>query len=150
MARLLEISVVRTVRDTIYNAVTQDSSTPSGGITGLRDVGVTLTAYGKLEFSETAYDAVAATSFDDISVMLSAGTNNQSRYDGRSQGLAIDAIAKMEVLTDSIDGIFAQRTESTRKVVELQQELLELETRMETSTSGISPNSPSWRHWLSN
>ena len=53
-----DLSVIRTVRDTIYNAVTQDSSTPSGGITGLRDVGVTLTAYGKLEFSETAYDAV--------------------------------------------------------------------------------------------
>ena len=127
-----DLSVVRTVRDTIYNAVTQDSSTPSGGITGLRDIGVTLTAYGKLEFSETAYDAVAATSFDDISVMLSAGTNNQSRYDGQSQGLAIDAIAKMEVLTDSIDGIFAQRTESTRKELSsYSKELLELETRME-------------------
>lgn len=127
-----DLSVIRTVRDTIYNAVTQDSSTPSGGITGLRDIGVTLTGYGKLKFSETAYDAVAATSFDDISVMLSAGTNNQSRYDGQSQGLAIDAIAKMEVLTDSIDGIFAQRTESTRKELSsYSKELLELETRMD-------------------
>ena len=44
-----DISVIRTVSDTIYQAVTQDSSTPSGTISGLRDIGVTLTAYGDLE-----------------------------------------------------------------------------------------------------
>jgi len=127
-----DLAVIRTVRDTVYKAVTQDSSTPSGSITGLRDIGVTLTRYGELEFSETAYDAKAASNFEDISTMLSAGTNNQSRYDGQSQGLAIDAIAKLEVLTDSIDGIFAQRTESTRKELSAySKELIDLETRME-------------------
>ena len=127
-----DLAVIRTVRDTVYQAVTQDSSTPSGDITGLRDIGVTLTGYGELEFSETAYDSKAAASFEDISTMLSAGTNNQSRYDGQSQGLAIDAIAKLEVLTDSIDGIFAQRTESTRKELStFYKELIDLEARME-------------------
>lgn len=127
-----DLAVIRTVRDTVYQAVTQDSSTPSGDITGLRDIGVTLTGYGELEFSETAYDSKAAASFEDISTMLSAGTNNQSRYDGQSQGLAIDAIAKLEVLTDSIDGIFAQRTESTRKELSTySKELIDLEARME-------------------
>ena len=127
-----DLAVIRTVRDTVYKAVTQDSSTPSGGITGLRDIGVTLTGYGELQFSETAYDAKASTSFSDISTMLSAGTDNQSRYDGQSQGLAIDAIAKLEVLTDSIDGIFAQRTESARKELSTySKELIDLEARMD-------------------
>jgi len=127
-----DLAVIRTVRDTVYQAVTQDSSTPSGGITGLRDIGVTLTGYGKLEFSETTYDSKAAASFDDISTMLSAGTDNQSRYDGQSQGLAIDAIAKLEVLTDSISGIFATRTESTRqKLSSYSEDLLALEVRMD-------------------
>ena len=128
-----DLAVIRTVRDTVYQAVTQDSSTPSGDITGLRDIGVTLTGYGELEFSETVYDSKAAASFDDISTMLSAGTNNQSRYDGQSQGLAIDAIAKLEVLTDSIDGIFAQRTESTKKELSTysKEDFIDLEARME-------------------
>ncbi len=127
-----DLAVIRTVRDTIYKAVTQDSSTPSGDITGLRDIGVTLTGYGELQFSETAYDAKASANFSDISTMLSAGTDNQSRYDGQSQGLAIDAIAKLEVLTDSIDGIFAQRTESARKELSTySKELIDLEARMD-------------------
>ena len=127
-----DLAVIRTVRDTIYQAVTQDSSTPSGGITGLRDIGVHLTADGNLSFTESTYDGVAAASFDDISTMLTAGTSNQSRYDGQSQGLAIDAVVKLEVLTDSIDGIFAQRTESARKELSTySKELIDLEARMD-------------------
>ena len=127
-----DLAVIRTVRDTVYQAVTQDSSTTSGSISGLRDIGVTLTGYGELQFSETVYDAKAAASFDDISTMLSAATNNQSRYDGQSQGLAIDPIAKLEVLTDSINGIFATRTQSAQKQLSsYSEDLLALEVRME-------------------
>mgnify|MGYP001232932809 FL=1 len=127
-----DLAVIRTVRDTVYKAVTQNSSTTSGSFTGLRDIGVTLTTYGDLEFNETVYDAKASSNFEDISTMLSAGTNNQSRFDGQSQGLAIDAIVKLEVLTDSIDGIFATRTESTRqKLSSYSEDLLDLEVRME-------------------
>lgn len=127
-----DLAVIRTVRDTVYQAVTQDSSTTSGSISGLRDIGVTLTGYGELQFSETVYDSKAAASFDDISTMLSAATNNQSRYDGQSQGLAIDAIAKLEVLTDSINGIFATRTQSAQKQLSsYSEDLLALEVRME-------------------
>ena len=127
-----DLSVVRTVRDTVYQAITQDSSTPSNGITGLRDIGVNLTADGSLAFTESTYDSVASSKFNDLSTMLSAGTSNQSRYDGQSQGLATDAVIKLEVLTDSIDGIFAQRTESARKELSTySKDLLELEARME-------------------
>ena len=127
-----DLAVIRTVRDTVYQAVTQDSSTTSGSISGLRDIGVTLTGYGELQFSESVFDSKDADSFDDISTMLSAATNHQSRYDGQSQGLAIDAIAKLEVLTDSINGIFATRTQSAQKQLSsYSEDLLALEVRME-------------------
>ncbi|NDH42095.1 MAG: hypothetical protein EBY45_17145, partial [Gammaproteobacteria bacterium] len=90
-----DLATIRTVRDTIYQAITQDSSTPSGNMTAMRDIGVSVTRDGSLSFVESTYDTVAATSFDDISVMLTAGTNNQSRYDGQSQGLAMDAVIKL-------------------------------------------------------
>ena len=75
---------------------------------------------------------VAASSFDDISTMLSAGTNNQSRYDGQSQGLATDAVIKLETLTDSISGIFVTRTTSAQTAIKrYEADLATLETRME-------------------
>jgi flagellar hook-associated protein 2 len=127
-----DLATIRTVRDTIYQAVTQDSSTPSGNVKALRDIGVSVTRDGALSFTESTYDTVAASSFDDISVMLSAGTNNQSRYDGQSQGLATDAVIKLETLTDSISGIFVNRTDSAKTAIKRYQADLEsLEKRME-------------------
>ena len=127
-----DLATVRTVRDTIYQALTQDSSTPSGNITAMRDIGVSVNRNGELTFTESTYDSVAASNFDDISVMLTAGTNNQSRYDGQSQGLAVDAVIKLETLTDSISGIFVTRTTSAQTAIKRYQADLEtLETRME-------------------
>lgn len=127
-----DLATIRTVRDTIYQAITQDSSTPSGNVRALRDIGVSVTRDGALSFTESTYDTVAASSFDDISVMLTAGTNNQSRYDGQSQGLATDAVIKLETLTDSISGIFVTRTDSAKTAItRYQADLESLEKRME-------------------
>lgn len=127
-----DLSAIRTVRDAVYTAVTQTSSTPSGNVTGMRDIGVTLTRDGNLQFDEATYDAVAATNFNDISIMISAGTTNQSRYDGQSQGLAMDAIIELEVLTDSIDGIFVTRTATAQKqITAYEKDLADLEVRIE-------------------
>ena len=127
-----DLATIRTVRDTIYQAVTQDSSTPSGNVNALRDIGVSVTRDGNLSFTESTYDTVAASNFDDISTMLSAGTNNQSRYDGQSQGLATDAVIKLETLTDSISGIFVTRTDSAKTAItRYEADLQALEDRME-------------------
>ncbi len=127
-----DLATIRTVRDTIYQAVTQDSSTPSGNVKALRDIGVSVTRDGSLSFTESTYDTVAASNFDDISTMLSAGTNNQSRYDGQSQGLATDAVIKLETLTDSISGIFVTRTDSAKTAIKrYEADLQALEDRME-------------------
>ncbi len=127
-----DLATVRTVRDTIYTAITQDSSTPSGNISALRDIGVSVTRDGTLSFTQSTYDALAATNFDDISNMISAGTNNQSRFDGQSQGLATDAVIKLETLTDSISGIFTTRSKSAADaVLRYKDDLQTLETRME-------------------
>jgi flagellar hook-associated protein 2 len=127
-----DLSAIRTVRDAVYTAVTQNSSTTSGNVTGMRDIGVTLMRDGNLKFDEATFNAIAATNFDDISVMISAGTTNQSRYDGQSQGLAMDAIIELETLTDSIDGIFVTRTATAQKqITGYEKDLADLETRIE-------------------
>jgi flagellar hook-associated protein 2 len=60
-----DLSLLRTVRDTMYDAISAVSSTPSGGVTSLADLGIELTTTGTLSFNESTYDAVALDNFSD-------------------------------------------------------------------------------------
>ena len=53
-----DLATIRTVRDTIYQAVTQDSSTPSGNIKAMRDIGVSVDREGKLMFTEATLSLI--------------------------------------------------------------------------------------------
>jgi len=126
-----DFAAIRQVRSVIYRAVTQNSSTASGTITALRDIGIELTLDGDLKFNELKFDTVMKTSADDVVKMLSAGTDNQSKYDGQAQGLARDAIADIEVLNDSVDGLFATRTNTSLKAIgQYESDLEELDVKM--------------------
>tara|TARA_A100001015_G_scaffold303582_1_gene393445 strand:- start:1406 stop:2872 length:1467 start_codon:yes stop_codon:yes gene_type:complete len=126
-----DFATIRHVRSVIYKAVTQDSSTASGSISALRDIGVELTKAGDLQFDEKKFDAALSTSANDVALMLSAGSDNQSKYDGQPQGLARDAMASLDTLNDSVDGLFATRTESSRRqLFAYEQDLEDLDTKM--------------------
>ena len=126
------MATIRTVRDTFYKVVTSDSSATSNGVSALRDIGVTINKEGTLELDENKFDSALETSFSDVSVMLTAGTNNQSRYDEQPQGLAMDAVIKLESLTDQFSGVFATRTSSSNEKLEgIEADLLELTNRTE-------------------
>lgn len=127
-----DFAAVRQVRTVLYRAITQDSSTVSGSVSALRDIGIELTRSGDLAFNENKFDTVMSTSASDVSTMLSAGTNDQSEYDGAPQGLARDVISDLEEsLTDSLDGLFTSRTaNSSSALADYEDELVELEVRM--------------------
>jgi len=127
-----DMAFVRSVRDAIYAAVTTDSSTPSGDVAALRDLGIELTKTGSLSFNEATYDEVVLNNFSDVVTMLSAGTTNQSAYDGADQGLAFDSMEVINGLMDSIDGIFAVREDTaTQQLRTYEDRLLAIELRME-------------------
>ena len=127
-----DMAFVRSVRDAIYAAVTTDSSTPSGDVSALRDLGIELTKTGTLSFNEATYDEVVLNNFSDVVTMLSAGTTNQSAYDGADQGLAFDSMEVINGLMDSIDGIFAIREDTaTQQLKTYEDRLLAIELRME-------------------
>ena len=129
-----DFAAVRQVRTVLYRAITQDSSTVSGSIGALRDIGIEITRSGDLAFNENKFDTVMSTNASDVSTMLSAGTNDQSEYDSSPQGLARDVISDLgESLTDSIDGLFTSRTASSASALaDYEDELVELEVRMNT------------------
>jgi len=127
-----DMAFVRSIRDAIYAAVTTDSSTPSGDVAALRDLGIELTKTGTLSFNEATYDEVVLNNFSDVVMMLSAGTTNQSSYDGADQGLAFDSMEVINGLMDSVDGIFAVREDTaTQQLRAYEDRLLAIELRME-------------------
>ena len=63
---------------------------------------------------------------------MSAGTTSQSRYDDTAQGLAIDAITKLEALTDQFTGLIAIRTNtSNTRLEDIESDLKALTERTE-------------------
>ena len=127
-----DLSLLRTVRDTVYDAISTASSTPSGGVNSLTDLGIELTRTGTLSFNESTYDTVALNKFSDIVTMLSAGTTNQSAFSSDEQGLAFDATVKLDTLMDAYDGIFVIRESSAAdKLTDYEDRLSKIEMRME-------------------
>ena len=131
-ALTFDFASIRRVRSVMYNAVTQDSSVPSGAISALRDIGVEIQRDGNLAFDEATFDDAIASNSNDVVTMLSAGTDDQSKYDVRPQGLARDIISEIEdALTDPRDGLFVTRTNSAMKALAgYEDELLKLDARM--------------------
>ena len=127
-----DFAAVRQVRTVLYRTITQDSSSGSGSVGALRDIGIEITRSGDLSFNENKFDTVMSSSASDVSIMLSAGTNDQSEYDSAPQGLARDVISDLEEsLTDSFDGLFTSRTASSvSALADYEEELVELEARM--------------------
>ena len=127
-----DLSLLRTVRDTVYDAISTASSTPSGGVNSLTDLGIELTRTGTLSFNESTYDTVALNKFSDIVTMLSAGTTDQSAFSSDNQGLAFDAKVKLDTLMDAYDGIFVIRESSAAdKLTDYEDRLSKIEMRME-------------------
>jgi flagellar hook-associated protein 2 len=127
-----DLSLLRTVRDAMYDAISTVSSTPSGGVNSLMDLGIELTRTGKLSFNESTYDTVALNKFSDIVTMLSAGTTDQSAFSSDEQGLAFDATVKLDTLMDAYDGIFVIRESSAAdKLTDYEDRLSKIEMRME-------------------
>ena len=132
-----EGSLLRSVQKRIYNALTASSSTASGAVDAVRDLGISVNRYGKLEFNETKYDSLIKTNWDDVVTMLTAGTTNQSLFSASSKGLGQDVATIINGLKastldgDSQNGLIANRTAGLTKSEESYQvELTKLEARM--------------------
>ena len=123
-------SLISYIKNNIRTAVFNESSTKSGNVNALRDLGISIDRSGKMTFDETTYNSMVLNNFDDISKMLTAGTSNQSAYDTAAKGLSQDIATTLEGLTDK-DGIVTTRSTNASSVLEdHKEELTKLETRM--------------------
>ena len=126
-----DTSMVRFLTDQIRTAIFADSSTKSGDIIAMRDLGISVDKSGEMTFTETTYDAAVLASYEDIVTMLTADTSNESLFTTTNKGLAQDIATTLGNFTDS-DGIVTTRSEgATEDLADHKEELIELEKRME-------------------
>jgi flagellar hook-associated protein 2 len=124
-------SMVRFLTDKIRSIVFADSSTPSDSVVAMRDLGVTMNRYGKIEFSESVYDAKVASSYSDIVTMLTADTINQNLFETSAKGLAQDIVTALEDMTDATGVVTNRETNATAELAKYEEQLIKLQTRMD-------------------
>jgi flagellar hook-associated protein 2 len=126
-----DTSLVRYLKSQIRTALFADSSTTSGSVSALRDLGVSIDKTGSLTLNETTYDAVVASSYDDVVMMLSANTSDQNLFGAESKGLSQDIATILEDFSDST-GVLTTRTSNAEgSLQDYKDELVKLEARME-------------------
>lgn len=126
-----DTSAVRFLKDKIRDSLFGTSSTPSGGITSIRDLGVSVNQYGTMTFSTTDYDSAVLTNYDDIVTMLTANTSGESLYSTSAKGLAQDVATVLDEFTDADGLVSVRETNATSNLAAHEAELTALETRMD-------------------
>ena len=129
-ATLVGNSMVSSVRTQMRNMVTTDSNTPSGNMTALRDIGITLSRTGTLEIDQVKMDAALQNNYDQVVTMLTANKENQSANSTLNGGVSNEAVKKLTSLLDASSPLTTQSTNQTTKISKYKAELDKLEARM--------------------
>jgi flagellar hook-associated protein 2 len=129
-ATLVGNSMVSSVRTQMRNMVTTDSNTPSGNITALRDIGITLSRTGTLEIDQVKMDAALQNNYDQVVTMLTANKENQSANSTLNGGVSNETVKKLTSLLDASSPLTTQSTNLTTKISKYKAELDKLEARM--------------------
>ena len=126
-------SFVSLLRSQVKAIVGKESATASGGMSTLRDLGLSFKLNGDIEIKEKTYAAVISNNLNDVKTMLTGGTDNQSRYDTASKGLALDSRVTLLGLIET-GGIILNRDSSEKKVLKTEEAaLVDLEARLSES-----------------
>ena len=124
-------TLLRSVREQIRNLIIGDSSSPGSNVKALRDVGVSLDRYGKLQLSQATLDSALTNRFDEVVKMFSANTENQSLYSTDAGGVAGDMTKSLDRMLRST-GLLALQTKTAQdKVTQYNDDLTKLQDQMQ-------------------
>ena len=129
-ATLVGNSVVNTVRNKMREMVLSDSNSPSGGLTALRDLGISIDRTGLMTLDSTKLDSVLATKFDHVVTLLSANRENMSVFNTSTAGVAGEAVKKLTTLLDKTGSLTVQSDNLTNRIADYKKDLTKLEERM--------------------
>jgi len=121
---------VSMLQNQIKGLLDLESSTASGGISTLRDLGLGVQLSGDLKIDEDTYASVISSNLSDVVTMLTANTDNQSDFDGGSKGLALDSSLVPKGMLDTSGPINSRQATAESKVEDYEAQLADLEKRL--------------------
>ena len=122
------------LRSQLRGLFSASSATAKGDYSSLRDLGFSFDRDGALELNTDVLDKALADAPDDVTRMLTAGLDNQSKWAAtQDRGLTLEISLQLSELLAS-SGLFAQRVSSAQtQVNDYKEQLLRLETRLQKS-----------------
>lgn len=123
-------SSFRLVRDQIKELLISESSSGSGEINFLNDLGIQLDRYGQLEIDDARLAAALDNSLNDVITFFTADTDNQSNVGETARGLAGDSIYLIKNLMASDGVIKTQASSLEAKIDSYELQLSDLDARM--------------------
>jgi len=130
-ASLVGDSTVQLIKSQIRGLFTANSTSESGTIYAMRDIGITLDVTGKMSLNTTTLDAALTSSYADVVTMLNNDHNtNYISTSTYTDGVANDGI---NLLTDMLgtDGVLInQSNNAAKRVTDFQKDLERLNDRM--------------------
>lgn len=135
-AALVGDSVVNTVKEQVRSMFVDDSSSPSGSLSALRDLGITIQMNGEMKLEAATLDTALTESFDDVVTLLSNNIANGTYVtSSTTAGIAGDSIVTLTSLLDSSSGdssgvLFVNSKNADKQVQSYEDDLQKLNDRM--------------------
>ena len=134
-ATLVGDSIVENIRTQVRSMFTNDSSSTSGTMSAMRDIGVTVTATGEMQLDSTKLDSSLTSSFNDVVTMFSNNiTDGTYVTSSTTAGIAGDSIMTLTSLLDSSNGdssgvLFVNSKSADKQVQSYKDDLQKLRDR---------------------
>jgi flagellar hook-associated protein 2 len=124
-------SIFRSLTSRLRSTVLGTSSSAGTTISNLSDMGISVSRSGELEVSDSKLDNALSKNYADVIQMFSANTDDQSTSSSDAAGLAGDINRIISNVTASNGYVITQQKVLADSNAIRQEELTELETRME-------------------
>jgi flagellar hook-associated protein 2 len=127
-------SLLSGLRSQMRGLFSATSATAAGDYSSLQDLGFSFTRDGSLELDADTLDAALSAAPEDVTYMLTAGLDNQSKWAPAAvRGLGLEISLQLSELLAS-DGLLSLRSSSAqKKVVDYEDQLALLEARLQKS-----------------
>lgn len=129
-ATLVGNSVVNDIRNKMRDLVLSNSNSPSGGLTALRDIGISIDRTGLMTLDSTKLDSVLSSKFDHVVTLLSANRENMSTFNTSTAGIAGEAVKKITTMLDKAGTLTVQSDNLNTRIADYKKDLTKLEDRM--------------------
>ena len=124
-------SIFRSLTSSLRSLVLGTSSSASGNVSNLSDMGISVSRTGELNVDDAKLDDALANDYADVVMMFSANTDDQSASSTEAAGLAGDISNLIADATDSNSYLTTQQEALADLNSDRQEELSDLADRME-------------------